>query len=316
MNLRFIETFLWVARLGSFSAAAEKLNTTQASISNRIATLEAELGVKLFVREMRGCVLTPAGQAAIPKAEAVVKAATEFRDAVADPASIRGSVSIGTIDSIVHSFLPRLFERVREKYPGISIDLNVDTSLNMAREIIERRVDLAMIMGPVMAEGLINVELGEYECIWVASPKFGLGGRRFSLADLSGYSLLAFSKNSVPHQRLVQTFVSAGLGIPPISNSNSLATIMRLAADGLGIALLPRAILKEHLAAGKLEVLDVDLEFPPLAFHAVYADHPDNVMPPIIAEMAAEVSRKFLEDEAKENLMANDQDFPFADRDF
>ncbi len=54
MNLRFIETFLWVARLGSFSAAAEKLNTTQASISNRIATLEAELGVKLFVREMRG----------------------------------------------------------------------------------------------------------------------------------------------------------------------------------------------------------------------------------------------------------------------
>lgn len=279
MNLRFIETFLWVARLGSFSAAAEKLNTTQASISNRIATLEAELGVKLFVRETRGCVLTPAGQAAIPKAEAVVKAATEFRDAVADPASIRGSVSIGTMDSIVHSFLPRLFERVRERYPGISIDLNVDTSLNMAREIIERRVDLAMIMGPVMAEGLINVELGEYECIWVASPKFGLGGRRFSLADLSGYNLLAFSKNSVPHQRLVQTFVSAGLGIPPISNSNSLATIMRLATDGLGIALLPRAILKEHLAAGKLEVLDVDLEFPPLAFHAVYADHPVHRVP-------------------------------------
>jgi DNA-binding transcriptional LysR family regulator len=296
MNLRFVETFLWVARLGSFSATAEKLNTTQASVSNRIATLERDLGVRLFEREIRGTTLTIAGQLAISKAEEVMRAATEFREAVADPTALRGSVSIGTIDSIVHSFLPRLIERVQERYPGIGIDLNVDTSLNMAREIMERKIDLALIMGPVLGEGLINVDLGEYECVWAASPRFGLSGRHLGLADLARHTLLAFSKGSVPHQRVVQKFVEGGVKVPTISNSNSLATIIRLARDGLGVALLPRAILDEPIAAETLELLDVRPQFPALAFHAVYADHPDNLLPSIIAAMAAEVSRSFQAD--------------------
>ena len=296
MNLRFVETFLWVARLGSFSAAAEKLHTTQASISNRIATLERDLGVRLFDRDIRGTTLTAAGQIALSKAEEVVRAATDFREAVADPTALRGSVSIGTIDSIVHSFLPRLFERVQERYPGVAIDLNVDTSLNMAREIMERKIDVALIMGPALAEGLINVELGVYDCVWVASPKFRLSGRELNLGDLADYPLLAFSKGSAPHQRVVQQFAKQGLEVPTISNSNSLATIIRLARDGLGLALLPRAILEEPVADGFLEILNVKTEFPPLAFHAVYADHPDNLLPSIIAAMAAEVSAAFLTD--------------------
>ena len=69
MNLRFVETFLWVARLGSFSAAAERLHTTQAAISNRIATLERDLGIRLFERDVRCVRLTSLGQLAVPKAE-------------------------------------------------------------------------------------------------------------------------------------------------------------------------------------------------------------------------------------------------------
>jgi DNA-binding transcriptional LysR family regulator len=293
MNLRFVETFLWVARLGSFSAAAEKLHTTQASISNRIATLERDLGVRLFDRDIRRTTLTVAGQLAVSKAEEVIRAATEFREAVADPNALQGSVSIGTIDSIVHSFLPRLFERVQERYPGIAIDLNVDTSLNMAKEIAERRIDLAVIMGPVLAEGLINIDLGAYECVWAASPKFSLSGKALGLGDLAAYPLLAFSKGSIPHQRVVQKFTEEGIDCPAISNSNSLATIIRLARDGLGIALLPRAILDEPVADGWLEILDVKPDFPALEFHAVYADHPDNLLPSIIAGMASEASAAF-----------------------
>lgn len=54
MNLRFLETFVWVARLKSFRLTAEKLFTTQASVSSRIAALEADLGVKLLLRDSRG----------------------------------------------------------------------------------------------------------------------------------------------------------------------------------------------------------------------------------------------------------------------
>lgn len=290
MNLRFVETFLWIVRLGSFSAAADKLNTTQASISNRIATLERELGVQLFDRDMRTVKLTSIGQKAVSRAEEIMKAVGEFREAIADPASLKGSVSIGTIDSIVHSFLPRLIERVQERYPGIAIDLNVDTSLNMAREIIERKIDLALIMGPVLDHGMINIDLGAYGCMWAASPKYGLAGKKLTLADLASYPLIAFSKGSIPHYRLLQQFREAGLETPVIFNSNSMATIMRLARDGLGITPLPYVVLSDYIDTSALEILDVTPVFQPLAFHAVYADRPDSLLPSIIAQMAAEIS--------------------------
>ena len=69
MNLRFIETFVWVARLRSFTAAAEKLNATQAAISTRIATLEEDFGVKLFERDKRTVTLTHSGEELLNYAE-------------------------------------------------------------------------------------------------------------------------------------------------------------------------------------------------------------------------------------------------------
>ena len=290
MNLRFIETFLWIVRLGSFSAAAERLNTTQASISHRIATLERELGVQLFDREARNVTLTHIGQLALPKAEKIVRAVDEFREAIGTPATLKGTVSIGTIDSVVHSFLPRLMERIQSRYPGIAIDLNVDTSLNVSREIAEKKIDLAFLMGPIPGSGLINVDLGTYRCVWVANPKFDMAGRPLGLADLARHPILAFSKGSTPHQALLQQFRDAGMEPPTISNSNSLATIVRLASDGFGVAILPRAVLNSQMAHRKLRELDVTPTFPPLALHAVYPDHPDNLIISIIARMAAEES--------------------------
>lgn len=106
MNLRFIETFLWVARLGSFRAAAERLNTTQAAVSNRIATLEAALGQDLFERMPGGVRLSPIGQRAIAPAEDLMRSAMEFRISVGRPEQLRSTVRIGTIDSIVQAWLP------------------------------------------------------------------------------------------------------------------------------------------------------------------------------------------------------------------
>ena len=75
MNLRFLETFVWVARLKSFRLTAEKLFTTQASVSSRIAALEADLGVKLLLRDSRGVSLTPEGGKVLEYAERMLETA-------------------------------------------------------------------------------------------------------------------------------------------------------------------------------------------------------------------------------------------------
>lgn len=295
MNLKFLETFVWVARLRSFSVAADKLGTTQAAVSNRIATLERDLGVRLFERDLRTVSLTPHGQKALPQAEAIVRMVGEFERSIGDAGNLRGTVLIGTIDSIVYAWLPRLIERVKEAYPNVSIDLNVDTSLNLARQIQEGQIDLGLIMGPVVAPHIRNIELCSFDCLWIASPKLALKQGRLSIADLADYPIFAYSKGSQPHQAVLRLIEAAGLdpGALRVFNSNSLATITRLVRDGVGVAVLPRVVVQESLDSGELAVLDIDAAMPALNFHVVFADNPGNALTALIADMAVEVAASF-----------------------
>ena len=294
MNLRFLETFLWIVRLGSFSAAGQKLNATQASISHRIQTLEQELGVRLFERTSRTVSLTAAGRDAVPRAEEIIRAVNAFREAIAGPANVQGTIRLGTNDVVVHSFLPKLIERLQESFPALTVDLLVETSANIARELVEERVDLAILMGPVLNEGAVNTYLGAFEASWVASPKYGLAGRALALGDLVEFPILTFSRGSAPHNWLLQQFRDNGLPAPPVSIVNSLVTILQLAARGHGLTAVPRAVIREYLEAGTLEELNVDPPFPPFGFHVAYLDHSDRPLLSTIATVATEASADFV----------------------
>jgi DNA-binding transcriptional LysR family regulator len=295
LNLKFLETFVWVARLRSFSLAAEKLCTTQAAVSNRIATLERDLGVRLFERDLRNVGLTPHGQRALPQAEAIVRMVGEFERSIGDTNNLRGTVMIGAIDSIVYAWLPRLIERVKESYPNVTIDLNVDTSINLARQIQEGQIDLGLIMGPVVAPHIRNIELCSFDCLWIAAPTLALKTGRLRIADLSDYPIFAYSKGSQPHQAVLRAIDAAEVdpGRVRVFNSNSLATITRLIRDGVGVAVLPQVVVQEYLEKGELRILDVDARLPPLHFHVAFADNPGNALPALIADMAVEVAAAF-----------------------
>ena len=295
MNLKFLETFVWVARLRSFSLAAEKLCTTQAAVSNRIATLERDLGVRLFERDLRNVSLTPHGQRALPQAEAIVRMVGEFERTIGDASSLRGTVMTGAIDSIVYAWLPRLIERVKEAYPNVTIDLTVDTSINLARQIQDGQIDLGLIMGPVVAPHIRNIALCSFDCLWIAAPTLALKTGRLRIADLSDYPIFAYSKGSQPHQAVLRAIEAADVdpGAVRVFNSNSLATITRLIRDGVGVAVLPQVVVQEYLEKGELRVLDVDARLPPLHFHVAFADNPGNTLPALIADMAVEVAAAF-----------------------
>lgn len=291
MNLRFVETFLWVSRLGSFRAAAQRLNTTQAAISNRIATLEDELGNALFERTSGAVRLSTAGKRAIPAAEQLMRAVALFRETAGQPANLQGLVSIGTIDSIVHTWLHLFVEEVQARFPSVALDFNVDTSINIAREIASQQIDLALLMGPVLAPGVQSLPLGTLECQWVAGPKLAktLPPGPLDPSQLAGFPVFAFSKGSLPHSWLVRQFEERGMRPPNTSHSNSLGTIMRLVGDGLGVAILPAAMIAPGVRLGRLHVLDVRPGFPALELHAAFADHADNLIAASLAQIAHQV---------------------------
>lgn len=119
MNIRFLETFIWLARLQNFRLTAEKLHTTQAAVSSRIASLEDSFGVRLFDRNSRSATLTPAGRKMLAYAERIMWLSEEMRRDVDDVNGEAGLIRIGVIETIVHSWFPALMSAVRERYPQL-----------------------------------------------------------------------------------------------------------------------------------------------------------------------------------------------------
>lgn len=293
MNLRFLETFVWVARLKSFSLTADKLRTTQAGVSSRIATLERELGVRLFERDGREVRLTAEGMNALEDAEAIVRMVSAFRERIAAKECLRGTVRIGVIDTIAQSWLMALIERSRERYPSVAFELQADTSVDIAAKLVSNRLDLGLLMGPVIGRGIVNLDLCTYACVWVASPRLAPPDGPVEVRDLAAYPIISFPASSKPHEMMRHYFHRPGLEGVRLHTSNSLATIVRMACDGIGVAALPAVIIRDELADGRLRRLDVRQMFPPLALHASYVEAPNNPLPGVIAGMADEVADAF-----------------------
>lgn len=292
MNTRFLETFLWAARLNSFSAAAERLHTTQASVSNRIAALERELGVSLFTRDVRCVNLTPAGRLALQHAEKIVNLTGEFRQIVSSREALRGTLRIGAADTVVYAWLPSLIRRVNEQYPGVSLDLTIDTSLKLSQRLGDGEIDLAFIMGPIIAPDIYNTPLCVFESCWVCATDLPLPEPEVSLEDIAHLPLLTFSTGSQPHQALRSMLDAHGLTDSRIYNSNSLSIMTRLVAAGVGVGALPRVLVEDIIRTGEARLLDISPAVPPLTFHAVYQERGDNALVRAIVDMTTELVRE------------------------
>ncbi|ACA94625.1 MULTISPECIES: LysR family transcriptional regulator [Burkholderia cepacia complex] len=288
MNIRFLETFVWLAKLENFRLTAEKLHTTQAAVSSRIASLEEAFDVRLFDRNTRSATLTPAGRRMLAYAERIVRLDGEMRRDI-DAASDAGLIRIGVIESIVHSWFPALMAQLRERYPRLDVEITSDTTLHLIRLLSTDGVDLILQTDPVPGPDFTNLPLCEFPVRWAASPRLGLGGQPLDVARLAGFPIISFSRHSGPHATIERLF--AAVERPASINCiTSVAAMIRLVADGLGVAALPPAIIGRELQEGTLELLDVEPEFPALPLVATYRSQGLPVAARI-AELASEVAR-------------------------
>src|SRR5207302_3383487 len=123
LDFRSIETFLWVVKLGSFRGAAQRLNTTQPAISQRIAQLEREMGVKLLNRDHRVASPTPSGRLMMTYAEKLIGLRSEMMAEVGDRSAMRGVLRIGVAETIGHTWLPILDKSTTTSHSTLSPEL-------------------------------------------------------------------------------------------------------------------------------------------------------------------------------------------------
>ena len=174
-DFKAIETFMWVVTLGSFRGAAQKLNTTQPAISQRIAQLEREVGVKLLQRDRRMVLPTPSGRQLMVYAEKLIGLRSEMLAVVGDRSAMRGVLRLGVAETIVHTWLSQLIKSVNHAYPNLSLEIEVDITSNLRTRLLAQEIELAFLLGPLTAPGVSNRGLCDYPVGFLASPSLGLG---------------------------------------------------------------------------------------------------------------------------------------------
>lgn len=263
MNLKQLEVFLAVAESGSFSKGAEATFITQSTVSQHIAALENELGVKLLDRTGRGALLTEGGKLLLEHARRVVTGAREivpvmrrFRGLEETELRVGGSNIPG--DHMIPDVLPLLLSR----HPGIRLTILQGDSREILDKVAREEVEVGVVGSRFDDGGLAFTALGHDEIKLMA-------GRTHPLADkgnvncdtLSRQEFIMREPGSGTARAVAQALADAGvspsdLTIRAILGSNE--AVKHAVAGGLGVSFLSEISVRKELLRGELVEIPVD----------------------------------------------------------
>ncbi|MBR8652033.1 LysR family transcriptional regulator [Achromobacter sp. Marseille-Q0513] len=293
MNIRFLETMIWLSELKNFRATAERMNMTPAAISNRIAVMEQELGIRLFERDVREVRLTHEGMLFVEGARDIVARYGGLLTAVRPAATVEDTVRIGLVPSMAFTLLAGIMELLRSKFPHIRVALTTDTSGPLAERLERRELDLVLGLPGPRRELYRVLDLCTFGMFWIAHGAMEVSEQTLGKDDLLSHPIISYEIGMYNHGRLVEYLSESGFERSLVHYSNSLATTVCMITAGIGIAVLPPIVLQNELRNGTLRVLNVKPAFPPTSYCAYYLESPSSRLAPLIASIAYEVATQF-----------------------
>lgn len=293
MDFKSLEAVLWIDRLGGFKAASEVLRMTQPAISIRVSQLEALLGARIFHRAAKRVVPTPVGLTLIRYAERILELRDEAILTIKGHSEENGILRLGAMETAVHTWLSRLLCRIDEKYPNITVDLDISISDDIQRKVAKGMLDVGLFIGPVNSPMMIETPICSFD-VGLIAPRAvvdELTGR-IDLGSLPSLPIMTFSRNTVPHSMLRNLLARQGIGHHRVNAMSSVPTIVNMLLNGTGLGLLPPDVVRDHLESGALCVLDTGLVLPPLNCVAGrLIKHGSSLVEDIVV-MAQEVARE------------------------
>ncbi|MEP3346164.1 MAG: LysR family transcriptional regulator [Litoreibacter sp.] len=280
MTFEQIRTFLWVARLGGFRKAADRLHLSQPAVSTRISNLEQELRVTLFERGSGDLVLTKQGMLLLSYAEQMLFVEEEIKQRVANPAETEGLFRVGASETIAQAWLPEFLKAFSKEYPRVNVDLTVDISLNLRTALLDRRLDLVFLMGPVSEFTVENVSLPSFDLHWYRAATN-------PITDMAQIPVISYSSQTRPYRELISELSRTVGPKARVFASASLSASLKMIAAGIAVGPYPRALANDFLASEQIVEFDPGFQPQPLEFTASYLSEPRS----FLVENSAEIAR-------------------------
>ncbi|CAN5339486.1 LysR family transcriptional regulator [soil metagenome] len=274
----------------SFSAAADAIGTSKATVSKAISRLEARLGQSLFHRTSRRLTLTESGTALAEHARRILADAQAAEEAAHDAASapaglirMTAPITLGVVQ-----LAPMLAEFLSD-HPGIEIDLNLSDA---KVDIVAEGIDVALRIANLPDSSLRARRLGPMRTFVVAAPAYlDRRGRPNHPAQLGEHACFGYTNVSAPWRFTASNGEEAAVRPAGPMRSNSGDAMLPMLRAGIGIALLPDFIVCDDLARGTFEAVLTDWSLPPLALHLMTP--PSNLRPARVESLIAFLTERF-----------------------
>ncbi|MFT0124142.1 LysR family transcriptional regulator MumR, partial [Acinetobacter baumannii] len=199
-------------------------------------------------------------------------------------------IRLGVSETIVYTWLVEYIEKVQQEFPKVSVEIVVDLTPNLQEGVRTGDLDMAFLLGPTLAFECIEQSLCNFELSFLAAPSFKGGIGQMSFKTLMSHTILTYPKITYPYKELKAKMKEKGIDEPLSITSYSLATLLRLAEQGLGIAVVPTLTALKEITDGRLEILNTPIRLKTFHFTSIYIHGNDVALKEKLTEVAVQVS--------------------------
>jgi DNA-binding transcriptional LysR family regulator len=258
MDLDQLETFLEVARLCSFSRAAEKRFRTQPAISSQIRALEEEVGAKLLDRSGGRVSITVSGKIFQKWAEETLDSRKAVLTAIAEAERVpRGEIVVGANEGTCLHILPEVFAEFKKQYPTVAVGIKRADYARILESVVDNSVDFGVVSLPVTDNRLTVVLIHRDELVIISPPRHILAKlKTATIGDVARFPLLV-PKAGHTRDALESLFYERKLRPQYSMELDSSELLKRFVAADVGVGFIARSNVQEDVLAGTLAVIDI-----------------------------------------------------------
>lgn len=257
LDLHKIRIFATIARLMSFTRAADHLHMTQPTVSQQLAMLEAQVGTPLIERDTRRLRLTAAGETLLPYAEKLLTLTQEAVEATRAAAGLADrTLRLGVGHTLAIYLLPDLLSRYQAHYPGHPVRISVGNTGQLLALVASEAAEVALVGSPAEHPGIVMTPFMRDHLVVIVAPGDPWAERAdVELDELRQRIFLTREPGSALHASVERLLGAAHLASESVIQLGETEAIKRSVEAGLGVALIQGIAVEREVAAGHLYAL-------------------------------------------------------------
>jgi len=259
MDVKQLRYFTSVVDEGGFSEAAQKFAVTQPNISKAVKNLEEYLGIKLFYMEGNRARLTDEGeklhrlaQEIIEHYDSIFLEMTDVKD------NARGSVSVGIPPIVGTCVLPHMLTAFYKTHPNIQLQVEQRGVNHVQNQVLDGKLDVGFVIEPVISDAFQVTPIMKGKNVLIVHRSHRLAGRKsVGFAALKQEKFITLNEEYTLYRNLLAGSFDAGFEPRILMKLSQWDTVVRMVADNIGVATLPKPIL-DYYPDPELVVLDIN----------------------------------------------------------